>query len=257
MLLAVTTGLVIGWLVAWLLLRKSRDALRAEVEQVRRSHRRLVADTSHELRNPLTVVRTNLDMLRRDLGGPLREEIWREAESEVERMARLVEELLLITTVEEPRRLKRDPVRLDVLAREMGGRIQRAYPDRVIDLSALDEVCVTGDRDKLAQILMNLVENAARYTPPEGEIKVRLWAESGQAVLEVDDNGIGIAPEHIPYLFDRFFRVDPARSRASGGTGLGLPIVQLLTRRHGGEVTVASTPGRGSTFRVSLPLAKT
>ncbi len=228
--------------------------LLAQIEEKRQAQRRLVADTSHELRNPLTVIRTNLDLLGRDLEPQMRVEVYREAEQEVERMVRLVEELMLITTLDRTASLNRAPVRLDVLASELTARMQVAYPERVLELSATEEMTVLGDRDKLIQIAMNLIENAARYTLDQGRIQVSLRAESGQAVLEVRDNGIGIDSKHFPYLFDRFYRVDPARSRASGGTGLGLPIVQLLTNLHGGEVRVASKPGEGSAFQVRLPL---
>lgn len=215
--------------------------------------RQLVADTAHELRNPLTVIRTNLDLLGRELSPEMREEVYREAEREMERMVRLVEELLLMTTVDRNTILHKEPVRLDVLASQLSARMQAAYPDRVIELSIPEEITVLGDRDKLVQIAMNLIENAARYTTENGWILVSLGREGDMAVLEVRDNGIGIDNKHFPYLFDRFYRVDPARSRASGGTGLGLPIVQLLTRLHGGEVRVASTPGQGSTFQVRIP----
>jgi two-component system OmpR family sensor kinase len=228
--------------------------LLAQIEEKRQAQRRLVADTSHELRNPLTVIRTNLDLLGRELEPQMRVEVYHEAEQEVERMVRLVEELMMITTLDRSTALHRVPVRLDVLASELTAKMQLAYPERVLKLSAPEELTVLGDRDKLIQIAMNLIENAARYTLDQGMIQVSLRAEAGQAVLEVRDNGIGIDSKHFPYLFDRFYRVDPARSRASGGTGLGLPIVQLLTNLHGGEVRVASQPGQGSAFEVRLPL---
>jgi signal transduction histidine kinase len=113
-----------------------------------------------------------------------------------------------------------------------------------------------GDRDRLRQLLANLVENAVRYTPPPGEIVVSVRRRGERAELAVADTGIGIAPEHHERIFERFYRVDAARTRSVGGTGLGLAIVRQIAEAHGGTVRLDSTPGRGSEFVIELPIAE-
>ena len=123
-----------------------------------------------------------------------------------------------------------------------------------LEADAPQPVPVRGDPDRLRQVLVNLVGNALRYTPPGGRVTVSAAGEDGAAVLTVRDTGIGIPPEHLPHVFDRFYRCDASRSRETGGSGLGLAIVRQLVAAHGGTVAAASEPGRGSTFTVRLPL---
>src|SRR5207247_167567 len=144
-------------------------------------------------------------------------------------------------------------VYLDELAVDVVERFRQVAPDHLVRVGHVDVVSVLGESDRLRQMMANLVENAVRYTPAGGEVTVNVRAENGRwSVLEVDDNGIGIAAEHIPRIFDRFYRVDPARGRATGGTGLGLSIVKHVAESHGGSVEVTSTPGAGSRFTVRL-----
>jgi signal transduction histidine kinase len=121
--------------------------------------------------------------------------------------------------------------------------------------SAEEDVCVEGDRTRLQQVVANLIDNAIKYTPEGGAVEVKVQLVAGKAVLEVSDNGVGIPATAIPHLFERFYRVDKARSRASGGAGLGLSIVKAICTAHGGEISVSSEEGRGSCFRVELPLS--
>jgi len=118
-----------------------------------------------------------------------------------------------------------------------------------------EPVVVSGDREALRQVVDNLLDNAIKYTPPGGRVSLRLGADAGAGVLEVEDTGSGIEPQHLERIFERFYRVDKARSRELGGTGLGLSIVKHFVQAHGGRVFVESVPGKGSTFRVVLPLA--
>jgi signal transduction histidine kinase len=116
-------------------------------------------------------------------------------------------------------------------------------------------VIVRGDRARLKQVIVNLLDNAIKYTPQGGQVRLRVRSEGAHAVLDVSDTGIGIPAEALPHLFKRFFRVDGSRSREQGGAGLGLAIVKSICAAHGAEVEVLSTPGKGSTFRVRQPLA--
>jgi len=234
-----------------------RVAFNRMVDRVRRvldAQRQLLADTSHELRNPLTVIRTNLDLLGRDLDAATRAEVVAETEEEAELMTRLVADLLFLSRAE-AESVEHRPVRLDEVVRETVERFRQLVPDREIVLDAPAALPVLGDEDRLRQLLTNLVENALRFTPPPGRVTVSALDAGGRARLVVEDTGVGIAPEHLPRIFDRFYRVDPARSRATGGTGLGLAIVRRIAESHGGTVRVESEPGKGARFTVTLPSA--
>jgi signal transduction histidine kinase len=135
---------------------------------------------------------------------------------------------------------------VEVLARDKN---QQFVPGPVEDLS------VIGDRTKLKQLLLNIFNNAIKYTPPGGKISYKAYRQKGAAVIEVSDTGIGIPAENIPFLFERFYRVDKTRSRAEGGSGLGLSIAEKIVEAHGGTIEVESAVGKGSTFKVSFPLA--
>jgi heavy metal sensor kinase len=230
------------------------NALIDRVESSLAEQRRFLADTSHELRSPLTVIRANLAFLWRETGVETRAEILRETEAEAMRMSRLVADLLLLGQGRDVELLRRDPVRLDELLQELAEQARVLADGRLIVADLGVPLSVRGDRDRLRQLLWNLIENALRYTPPDGTIRLTVRHEAGWAEVSVADTGTGIAPEHLPHLFERFYRVDRARSRATGGSGLGLAIVRHLAEAHGGAVSVESQVGRGSTFRVRLPL---
>lgn len=217
----------------------------------------LVADTSHELRNPLMVVRGNLDLLVHDLPADQRREAVSEAREEVDRMARLVGDLLFLADADTAGSIQRTPVELDEILAEVVHDARMVSPDHDIRLDANDEIVVLGDTERLRQLIWNLLENAIRYTPSGGTIKLALHRRARVAEIAVSDTGIGIPEEHLAHIFDRFYRVDRGRSRALGGTGLGLSIVRQVAETHGGRVRVRSTPGLGSTFTVFLPLTDT
>ena len=222
-------------------------------ETIRRQ-REFLADASHELRGPLMVIRGNLDLLHLGLPSDESEASVREATEESERMARLVDDLLFLAEGDAREIVAQDEVALDAVV--------RAVAERAIDvdrgahnlrISHCEPAMVRGDRDRLAQLLWNLVENALRYTPEGGEVSVSLRNHGGAAELSVADRGIGIPQEQLPRIFERFYRVDKARSRAQGGTGLGLAIVKQIAEAHGGQVRVRSEVGKGSVFAVTLP----
>jgi signal transduction histidine kinase len=221
--------------------------------------RALVADTSHELRNPLMVARGNLELLAHDLPVEERRAAAGEAIEEIDRMARMVADLLFLADVDTDAAIMRDPVDLDELvaalaedARHLTDRSETA-PAFVLEVN--DELTVIGDAERLRQLVWNLVENAIRYTPAGGAVVLASRRHGRVAEITVSDTGIGIPPEDLPHIFERFYRVDRGRSRAVGGTGLGLSIVKQVAEAHGGQVRVRSTPGEGSTFTVALPVA--
>jgi signal transduction histidine kinase len=225
------------------------------LERTFAAQREFLADASHELRGPLMVIRGNLDLLRLGLPEDGRRASVREASEEVERMSRLAADLLLLAAADAEETMIQEPVRLDdvvVTAWERGRHVDGGK--HIIEMGRVDAVSVLGDTTRLEQLVWNLVENALRYTPAGGRLTVELAQVGEQAVLEVRDTGVGIRPEHLHRIFERFYRVDKARSRQNGGTGLGLAIVKSVADRHGGGVEAASVVGQGTTFTVTLPL---
>jgi signal transduction histidine kinase len=231
------------------------NTLIATVERALRQQREFLADTSHELRSPLTVVLANLNLLRRDLDPHERELSVDEATAEAQRMRRLINELLLLAQADTAQVIARAPLRLDELVAEAVAAVRRLAPDHVYQLEIAAPLVVIGDEERLTQLVRNLLENAAKYTPPGTRVDVRLRQSGRIAQLIVADSGPGITAEHLAHLWDRYYRVDKVRSRASGGTGLGLPIVKYIAEAHGGRANVASEAGVGTTFTIELPLA--
>lgn len=234
----------------------------ARLDDVFRGQQRFVADVSHELRTPLTALQGTIDLLKRGaLADPdARDSALVTIESEVARLNRLVADLLLLARADEGETLQREAVELDTLLLEVFLQARTlakssGKPIRV-RLGHEDQAIVTGDRDRLKQALLNLVDNAIKYTR-EGDVTLSLYKEDGWVRLTVEDTGIGIPQDAIPHLFRRFYRVDKARSRELGGTGLGLAIVQWIAEAHGGYVDVESEVGEGSTFTIHLPSSDT
>ena len=229
----------------------------ASLEEAYAAQQRFIADASHELRTPLTAVRANLELLKRQGNGlPAegREELVEAAANEAERMARLVVDLLSLARADAGQKLKEQKVELDRLLLEVYGETKLLTKRVKLTVDEIDEVSLTADGDRLKQLILILVDNAIRYTPAEGQVRLSLRKDGAMAVLEVADNGIGISAEDLPRIFDRFYRADKARVRDAGGTGLGLAIARWIVEQHGGEVAVSSEQGKGSTFTVCLPL---
>jgi heavy metal sensor kinase len=229
-----------------------------ELSRVFENNRQFMADTSHELRTPLTVIRGNLNLLRRGLSKEEADEAIAESEEEAERLSRLVGDLLVLAQADVGQVIEHLPVRLETVMPRVLRRaeqlVQVQHKDLTITLESNQPALVMGDEMRLLQAINNLVENAIHYTPDGGQITLRLETRPGTAFISVRDTGIGIAPEHLPHLFERFYRVDKARSRMLGGTGLGLAIVKYLSEAHGGQVRVESETGKGSLFEIRLPL---
>jgi two-component system OmpR family sensor kinase len=239
--------------------RESEQSARRSEEQMRQ----FVADASHELRTPLTSIRGFAELFRQGaVSDPDElERVMRRIEDEGARMGVLVDDLLLLARLDQRRPLQRDPVDLGRLASDAVEDVRMVAPGRPIDLVVDDEdsPIVVGDELRLRQVLGNLLGNALTHTPHGAAIHVRLGSradDSGRwAVLEVADEGPGLDREHADRVFERFYRVDAARTRSHGGSGLGLSIVAGLAEAHGGRVELETVAGEGATFRVVLPLA--
>jgi heavy metal sensor kinase len=229
------------------------------LEDAVRSSKQFVADASHELRTPLTVMRGELESLAQDaaLGGETRETLGSVLE-EVDRLGEIVDGLFALSRLDAGE-APAERVRFDLgeLATITAGQMSLLAEDKRVSVSceSAGGVTVEGDRARLKQVVVNLLDNAIKYTPSGGQVRLAVRREAGFAVLEVSDNGIGIPAEALPHVFQRFFRVDGSRSREQGGAGLGLSIVKSICSAHGAEVEVSSTPGQGSTFRIRQPLA--
>jgi two-component system OmpR family sensor kinase len=257
------------------MLSQIETAFHAQEESEEAAHRseermrRFIADASHELRTPLTTLRGFAEFYRQRGGvqpdGMTPQEldrIMRRLESEASRMGLLVEDLLQLARLDQQRPLDISPVDLLTLAADAVQDARIVAPDRTIELTVAPGAAflVEGDEPRLRQVIGNLVTNARTHTPPEASITVSIASgtlESGApaVVLDVIDDGHGMTAEQAQHIFERFYRADAARNRASGGTGLGLAIVAGLVAAHGGEVSVQTAPGQGADFRVKLPLS--
>ncbi len=225
------------------------------LENLFTSQRRLLADVSHELRTPLTVIKGNVDLMRRMKS--LDDESLSSIDQEAGRLTRLVGGLLLLAQAESGKlSLDMKPVEVDTLLLEVfqemrvlaGGKLKMRMGD-------IDQALVKGDRDRLKQVLLNLVGNAIQYTPPSGEVIMSLAKIGEQVRIVVRDTGPGIPEQDLPFIFERFYRAEKSRTRSrSTGFGLGLSIAQWIVENHGGTVEVQSKEGVGTTFAVWLPL---
>jgi heavy metal sensor kinase len=222
--------------------------------------KRFVADASHDLRTPLTILRGELENFACDarLDSELRERAASLLE-EVVHLGKIVEQLFTLSRLDDGE-AQTEWTRFDLteLAQTTVGQMNLLAEDKGISIScdASQPMFVKGNHVRLKQVVVNLLDNAIKYTPENGAIQLRVHGVNGHAVLEVKDNGIGIPPDALPHIFERFFRVDKARSADSESAGLGLSIVKSICTAHGAEVEVQSTVGSGSCFRVKLPLSK-
>jgi heavy metal sensor kinase len=222
-------------------------------------NQRFLADASHELRTPLTMINAELDeMLEKSANEERVRELAASALEEGERLRKIVEGLFALSRLDAGEALEHvGPVDLGQLASATAEQIGLVAEDKSIEIvSAVSPgVAVMGDKSRLKQVVVNLLDNAIKYTRAGGKIELRVSARDAKAVLEVADNGIGIPPAALPHVFERFYRADKARSREQGGAGLGLSIVKSICKAHGGNVRVESEEGRGTRLIVELPLA--
>lgn len=225
------------------------------IEELFRVQQRFVADVSHELRSPLTAIRGNLDLLRHGAltDATARAETLAAIESETARMQRLVQDLLLLAQADAGVPIEKRVVELDTLLLDVFRQARLNAGSVKVVLGAEDQVQVIGDADRLKQLFLNLMDNAIKYTPSGGTVTLSFAREGTWARVAIADTGIGIPAADLPKIFDRFYRVDKARSREKGGTGLGLAICKWIVDAHGGRIEAKSQVGKGSVFTVWLP----
>jgi two-component system phosphate regulon sensor histidine kinase PhoR len=233
-----------------------RDVTReVRLEQMRKD---FVANASHELRSPLTVVAGYLENFGADpglgeLAGPISE-----MRRQTDRMTRIIEDLLELSRFEaNDGPIKGAPIDVSAMASMLRKDVlaRTAHP-RQVEVGIESGAMLLGDEAMIQSAFSNLVDNAAKYTPPEGSMTIRWWTDDAGAHFSVRDTGPGIPSEHIPRLTERFYRVDPGRSRETGGSGLGLAIVKHALHRHGARLEIESIEGRGSTFTCHFPLER-
>ncbi|GLX69366.1 sensor histidine kinase [Paenibacillus glycanilyticus] len=231
----------------------SFEAERATTERMRQ----FIADASHELRTPLTSIHGFIEVLLR--GAAANPEQLRSALSSMQmesiRINKLVEDLLLLAKLDQAPAPVSVEISLDRLLKDMEPQLRLLGGSRTVQLTIAPDIPVAGHPDQIKQVVLNLFLNAVQHTDPvAGIVSLNLSKDNEEAVITVTDNGNGIGEEHLPQLFERFYRSESSRTRKSGGTGLGLAITKSLVEMHRGSIQVESIPGSGSTFLVRLPL---
>ena len=230
-----------------------------QVHNLDEARNQFVSNASHELKTPLATIKILVEsmMYQDDMDPALRKEFLGDIDKEIDRLSSVVGDLLTLVHIDSHKlRLRREMMVLADTVRETVSRLNPLAKKRgqQIVVKIQDECEMFADSGKLAQVCYNIIENAIKYTPDGGTITVSLAKVGRDAVLDISDTGVGIPAEDLPHVFDRFYRVDKARSRETGGTGLGLSIVKQIVRLHAGTVTVASEYGKGTTFTVQLPV---
>jgi signal transduction histidine kinase len=237
-------------------LNKMAIKLRKDTDQIKRyaeRQRQFFADITHEIRNPLHTISASLEMLELNgLSDEKRKQYYKNAGDQVQRINRLFKDLKALQQYDSDEYfIEQHPFNLAEISKHM----QEWHSDEELQLSADTQSCYAlGDKDKIEQVIDNLISNAIKYTN-EGSVDLHYFKEGAMITIEVSDTGIGIAEEHLDRLFDRFYRTDKARSREKGGTGLGLAVVHSILHAHNTEIKVESEPGRGTAFRFQLPAA--
>jgi|SRR5436190_5358933 len=239
------------------------NALLTRLEESFKEQQRFVADASHELRTPLAVLRGETEIaLSKTRNIDEYQESLSLINEEAERLSRIVEDLFILARqpIDAPHVLEKQPLSLNETIKDCARAAHVLASRKGVRLVAENgspSIVLNGDEDLLKRMILNLLDNAVKYTPVGGDISVELKRQNGNARIVVRDTGIGIPPNDQMHVFDRFYRVDKARSRAQGGAGLGLSIVQWIVDAHEGKITVDSEPGVGTKFTIDLPLQET
>lgn len=237
--------------------------LLARLENSFKEQQRFIADASHELRTPLAVLRGETEVA---LGKTRTVDEYQQSlsliQDEAEQLSRIVEDLFILARqpINTRAALSKERVSLNDAVRDCARAAQVLATQKGVRLKLENDstaIALNGNQELIRRLILNLLDNAVKYTPAGGEISLALARENGNAEIVVRDTGIGIPESAQPRVFDRFYRVDKARARAMGGAGLGLSIAQWIVEVHGGEISVSSAPGRGSTFTILLPLTQT
>ena len=225
------------------------------LENLFRSQQRLLADVSHELRTPLTSIRGNLDLMQRM--GEMDEDSIEIMQDELKRMSRLVGDLLLLARADGGSTpLRKVEMELDTVVLDVFRQVQPLALEQevTVKMTGIEPVRIYGDIDRIRQLLLILVDNGIKYTNAGGTVNLNLSSEDGRGVILVKDTGPGISEDHLPYIFDRFYRVDKARTRHLGGSGLGLSIAHWIVKAHQADIQVTSKVGVGTTFTLSFEI---
>ena len=231
----------------------------SDQKRLESTRRDFVANASHELRTPLTVLRGYLEIMNEDAGESGALAAWqrplREMSAQSQRMGRIIDSLLRLARLEaEGMHQRQEAIDIGEMIRQVVDGLKRHEArDHVFELDLQPGLNLYGRASELESVIANLAANAARYSPAASTIRIAWQAEAGGALLSVADNGPGIAPEHIPRLTERFYRVDSGRKASDGGTGLGLAIVKHSLEHHESELIIDSEPGAGSTFSARFP----
>jgi heavy metal sensor kinase len=239
-------------------LARTFDEMIARLDEAFKRQRQFTADASHELRTPLTVLKGQLDVaLNRNRSAESYRQMLESARDEVDHMIRLVGSLLTLARADADRiNLRKEAIDLGAIVEGAVEQFRPAASAKGISLTIQPgpDVQLHADEDLILQLVLNLLDNAIEHTPADGRVEATWKVADHHAALTVTDSGVGIAPEHVPHLFDRFYRVERNRGRSDGGAGLGLAICRWIAEAHGGSITVQSMPQTGSRFDVELPL---
>ena len=241
-------------------LAKSFNQMAEQLEQVESMRRQLIGDVAHELRTPLTAIKGSAEALM-DGVLPASDETYLQIHAEAERLSHLVDDLQELSRVESrATQLDIHPADSTALIQTVTKRLQHQFDEKRVTLTSSlphDPIIVLADGDRVIQVLTNLIGNALQYTPENGTVTVSIERDKNEARISVRDTGFGIPAEHLKHIFDRFYRVDKSRSRAHGGSGIGLTIAKHLVEAHGGKIWAESAgENKGSVFVFTLPLAK-
>jgi two-component system OmpR family sensor kinase len=232
-------------------LAKTFNEMLSSIEAAYRAQQRFVSDASHELRAPLTAIQGNLELLSRHRSMPEAEH--EEALAEVTREANRLSRLVALARADAGVPLKHCLIDLDAVVLDAFREARQLSQGQTLALDPFETVQVTGDEDRLKQLVLILLDNALKYTTASGRVTLGLQHEASGSKITVCDTGVGISHEDLPYVFERFFRADPARGRDPAGTGLGLPIARWIVEQHGGKITLESQAGQGTVATMYLP----
>ena len=240
-------------------LAQAFNSMSERLEQLDRSRSQFVSNASHELKTPLSTMKILIETLvyQDPMDPGMTKEFLTDINKEIDRLNRIVSDLLTLVNIDSGMKMNLTDLDIGALLEEQVKRLGPLARENGIELdcSVSETVEVNGDTLKLQQVLYNIIDNAIKYTPRGGEVHCSVNRVAKKCVIRVSDTGVGIPEEDLPHIFDRFYRVDKARSRETGGTGLGLSIVKQFVLLHGGTIDAVSTLGKGTTFTIELPLS--